>query len=65
MKIYLNGEEIAFRGLTIEDLMDHLHIERNGCAIAVGTRVVPSAQWPEYRLAENDRITLIRATQGG
>lgn len=65
MKIYLNGEEIVFEGLTIGDLMDHLHRERNGCAVAVGTKVVPSAEWPVYRLAENDRVTLIRATQGG
>jgi len=39
--------------------------DTNGVAIAVNNQVVPRADWPGYVLQPGDKITLIRATQGG
>ena len=36
-----------------------------GLAVAVNDTVVPRAEWDAHPLQPNDRLTLIRATQGG
>ena len=40
-------------------------IEPRGLAVAVNDAVVPRAEWPTHALQPHDRITIIRATQGG
>jgi sulfur carrier protein len=37
----------------------------NGIAIAINNQVVPRAEWQNHLLKEGDKLTLIRATQGG
>ena len=39
--------------------------EPRGLAVAVNDAVVPRAEWAAHALNEQDRITVIRATQGG
>ncbi len=39
--------------------------ESRGVAAAVNGEVVPRAAWASRALAENDRVLVIRATQGG
>lgn len=36
-----------------------------GIAIAINDQVVPRSQWESHSIQENDRVTIIRATQGG
>ncbi|MBO0358019.1 sulfur carrier protein ThiS [Hymenobacter sp. BT186] len=36
-----------------------------GVAVAVNGTVVPRPEWPGYALQPHDRLTIIRATQGG
>lgn len=36
-----------------------------GIAVAVNDEVVARPDWPARRLLEHDRLTIIRATQGG
>ena len=36
-----------------------------GVAVAVNDEVVPRAEWPAHALRPADRVTVIRATQGG
>ncbi len=51
---------------TIESLLQLLEISSTrGLAIAVNSTVISKSEWSEYTLNENDKITLIRATQGG
>jgi len=38
---------------------------QKGIAVAVNNAVVPKAEWQNKILNENDKITIIRATQGG
>ena len=39
--------------------------DQKGIAVAVNNTVVPKAEWQNKILNENDKITIIRATQGG
>lgn len=36
-----------------------------GVAVAVNERVVPRSRWAEVALRPDDRVELVRATQGG
>ena len=38
---------------------------QKGIAVAVNNVVIPKAEWSGKILNENDKITIIRATQGG
>jgi len=39
--------------------------DRKGVAVAVNAAVVPRSAWAERRLAPDDRLIVIQATQGG
>jgi len=38
---------------------------QKGIAVAVNNTVVPKTEWQSRILNENDKVTIIRATQGG
>jgi sulfur carrier protein len=38
---------------------------QKGIAVAVNNTVIPKLEWQSKTLKENDKITIIRATQGG
>ncbi|HEX7413976.1 MAG TPA: sulfur carrier protein ThiS [Bacteroidia bacterium] len=40
-------------------------LTQKGTAVAINNAVVPKADWQHKILNENDKITIIRATQGG
>ncbi|MDE6483170.1 MAG: sulfur carrier protein ThiS [Rikenellaceae bacterium] len=65
MKVNVNNEEVVFDGTTVDDLIASLSISTAGCAVAVGTKIVPAASWHSFVLSDGDKITIIRATQGG
>jgi sulfur carrier protein len=53
-------------GAVLLDLARELNLaERKGVAVAVNGAVVPRAEWGVRRLAPNDRLLVIQATQGG
>ena len=39
--------------------------KQNGIAVAVNEAIVPKAQWDTYMLQHNDKVLVIKATQGG
>ena len=51
----LLNDLLAARGIT----------EPRGLAVAVNDAVVPRAEWSHHTVQAHDRITIIRATQGG
>lgn len=67
MVCYVNN--IAQEATENQSLIDLLTargiIEPRGLAVAVNDAVVPRADWPSHALRAQDRITIIRATQGG
>lgn len=39
--------------------------QTRGLAVAVNNLVVPKSEWETHMLNEHDKVTIIRATQGG
>lgn len=52
---------------TLEQLLRTFELEdaEKGVAVAVNDAVVTKDKWSDYQLSEEDRIEIIRATQGG
>jgi sulfur carrier protein len=51
---------------TLADVLPLLEItQADGIAIAVNEEVIPRGEWAGYVLREQDRVFVIRATQGG
>ncbi|MHA4808104.1 sulfur carrier protein ThiS [Flavitalea flava] len=50
----------------LADVLPLLHIQRpDGIAIAVNEQVIPRSEWADYVLQPQDKVFVIRATQGG
>ncbi|RDV16987.1 sulfur carrier protein ThiS [Pontibacter diazotrophicus] len=67
MTIFLNNQakELS-EPSSVSALLQLLALEHmRGIAVAINDQVVPRSNWDSYQLQENDRLTLIRATQGG
>jgi len=67
MVCYVNNiaQEAAENQLLIDLLTARGISGPRGLAIAVNDAVVPRAEWPTHAVQPHDRITIIRATQGG
>ena len=66
MKIFINTEPKELNGTkNVFELVEHLGISTKGMALAVNNSIVPKADWEKHELKENDKVTIIRATQGG
>jgi sulfur carrier protein len=66
--IVLNGNDSdVLPGETVEAVLVQLGLsaEERGVAVAVDGEVVPRAAWPVFRLAEDARVEVLRAMQGG
>jgi len=51
---------------TLHDLLAELgHAAKRGVAVAVNDAVVMRTSWVVHKLAEDDRVLVIQATQGG
>ncbi|GHA71229.1 sulfur carrier protein ThiS [Pontibacter akesuensis] len=67
MTIFLNNQakELS-EPSSVSALLQLLQLEQQrGIAVAVNDQVLPRSNWASYLLQPNDRLTLIRATQGG
>ena len=67
MDIYINSNlQQLLAEATITDALTHLSItSHKGIAIAVNNNVIPRIEWETYLLKSEDKMTLIKATQGG
>lgn len=66
MKVYLNHQEICVGSrVTLRDLLAGQSITADGIAVAVNNMVIPKEEWRDTFLANNDKVTVIRATCGG
>jgi sulfur carrier protein len=66
--IILNGESFEVqRGETLAVVLDRLGVSRQarGVAVAVDGEVVPRACWEVFALAEDARVEVLTAMQGG
>lgn len=64
-KISINQQEKTVQNTIIHLILKELGIQSTGIAIAVNNKVIPRTQWETFVLAENDKVIIIHATQGG
>jgi len=61
-----NSAHEAPENQSLADLLVALgQTQTRGLAVAVNDTVVPRAEWAAHAVQPHDRLTLIRATQGG
>jgi sulfur carrier protein len=67
MNIYINNEPKQIdTQRTLTQLLSDMQLNSSrGMAIAINNQVIPKTTWEKYNLNENDRVTIIKATQGG
>uniref|UniRef100_E6Q6T1 Thiamine biosynthesis protein ThiS n=1 Tax=mine drainage metagenome TaxID=410659 RepID=E6Q6T1_9ZZZZ len=67
MKLEINGEirEISAADATLAEVLEALGIEARGIAVACNDRVVRRGEFAQQRIAEGDRIEIVRAVAGG
>lgn len=67
MTITFNNHEREIQEQTsVQFFLNHFIGEKqNGIAVAVNETVITKAQWAYYVLQSNDKVLVIKATQGG
>ena len=67
MNIYINNTSQELQEhAKINDALTALDITtQKGIAVAINNNVIPRAEWEAYILQPEDKMTLIKATQGG
>lgn len=67
MEVFINNQSVSVTGLaTLTDVLSQQNfLEKKGIAVAVNNSVVPKSEWSTYSIGSADKITIIRATQGG
>lgn len=66
MKVIVNDEvHVLSDNCSVEEVLQKLSISMPGLAVAIDNQVIPKAQWPHRKIKEDEKIMLIRATQGG
>mgnify|MGYP000044107898 FL=1 len=70
-KVNVNGEDVSLdhegEQVALLKVLETLHVDQStrGVAVAVNDEVVPKSVWSDTMLAQQDRVEVIRATQGG
>jgi len=67
MNLFINNEkkEIS-EAASISVLLAEIKLNSaKGIAVAINNEVISKSNWEKYQLKENDKVTIIRATQGG
>jgi sulfur carrier protein len=67
MNVYVNADLVAAAEAdTLDVILKKAGITgTNGIAVAINNRVIPGTDWERTSLNENDKIIVIKATQGG
>ena len=68
MELIINQEKKIFEkeALTVQQLLDiELPDKQKGIAVAIDQQVIPRSQWENTSLQSNQKIIIIKATQGG
>lgn len=67
MDIFINNQKTEVdQDQTLRKLLTEFNIDTpKGIAIAVNNNIVPKTIWENHHLKELDRVTIIKATQGG
>ena len=66
MIVFLNGEAAKCEnGLTIADLIAQHRLPRETTLVEYNGVALRSRDWPDHKLAEGDRLEVLRVAAGG
>lgn len=70
MKVTINDKQFSFdskdSNISVQDMLNNLKIVvYQGIAVAINLKVISKNTWNKHLLNENDKIIIIKATQGG
>tara|TARA_R110002072_G_scaffold16048_1_gene63449 strand:- start:30966 stop:31184 length:219 start_codon:yes stop_codon:yes gene_type:complete len=66
IEVTVNDNKHSFREEeTLQSVISKLSITENGIAIAINEQIIPKKKWTTTQLNNNDKILVIKATQGG
>lgn len=67
MTVFVNNTPLNLTTIaTLHQVLEQQYLhEQRGIAVAVNNHVIPKTEWKQKGLNDNDKITVVRATQGG
>ena len=66
MKVFVNDkEQVLDDEISVAQMLSKTGSNTKGIAVAVNNFVIPKSQWIFFHLKENDKVIIIKATQGG
>ena len=67
INVFVNSEQKELESnASLFSLLDRLEYStKKGIAVAINNQVVRKKEWSNYILKNEDKVTIIRATQGG
>lgn len=66
MRIHVNGEEQRLpEAITVTELIESIGLADQRIAVEVNREIIPRGEYGETRLAEGDRVEIVRAIGGG
>ena len=61
MNIFLNGVETKIEDNSLYTLLESLHILEKRFAVEINSNIIPSSNYKEAQLTENDRVEIVIA----
>ncbi|MBX9853238.1 MAG: sulfur carrier protein ThiS [Cytophagaceae bacterium] len=67
MIVFINNEKRETENqITVDQLLNQIQMQAaKGIAIAINNEVIPKNSWNNHYLKDSDKVTIIKATQGG
>lgn len=67
LTVFVNNQSVTLdAALNLAQALEAIGVtSQKGIAVALNNAVVPRAEWSSRTLNQNDKITVIKATQGG
>ncbi len=65
MNIFLNGVQTKIEDNSLYTLLESLHILEKRFAVEINSNIIPSSNYKETQLTENDRVEIVIAVGGG
>lgn len=66
MQVSVNGEHYDLpEAITVAELVERVGLGDERIALELNREIVPRSEFPETKLAEGDRVEIVRAIGGG
>jgi sulfur carrier protein len=65
LNIFLNGVETKIENNSLYSLLESMHILEKRFAVEINSNIIPSSNYKEIQLTENDKVEIVIAVGGG